>query len=279
MEHAMHPATSTAAPLPLAPPIVDPAAIPPLRVIPSPTITVGLPDGGQAQIPGTLWPAPDLWAASERRARAGAPPAIEIRQLTRRESNVLAAAWHPLGEETRPFGYHAFALFVEGEPLALATAGSAHSASVDKELGLFRANTIELTRLCRASEQTHPQAKGTLRVMLRLWRDFLAVPYWPYYKDTEKIALISYSLPGKAGHTYIHDGWRRARGCRSWGGGATWSRAPRAGAAPQALFVYWLAGTRPPHVDQVLARRDRQSQLRGTGPVGPDPVDGARRAA
>jgi hypothetical protein len=266
-------APSTGAP----PPIIDPAAIPPLKVVPNPTITVALPNGEQAQIPGAAWPAPDLWAASERRARAGAPPAIEIRQLTRRESNPLCELWHPLGAETRPFGYHAFALFVNGEPLALATAGTTHSPSVDKALGLFRTNTIELTRLCRAPEQTHPVAKGTLRVMLRLWRDFLAVPYWPYFENTEKIALISYSLPGRVGHTYIHDGWLRARGCRAWGGGGNWSRNPYD--PPEALYVYWLPGRRPPHVDAVLAKRRAERRAQDEGGNRREVAEAGRRAA
>jgi hypothetical protein len=261
------------------PPILDRRAIPPLRVTPNPTITIALPDGAHTQIPGVIWPEPDIWAASERRARAGVPPAIEIRQLTRKESNQLCEHWHPLGAEKRPFGYHAFALFVNGEPVALATAGSAHSASVDKELGLFRNNTIELTRLCRAPEDTHPTAKGTLRVMLRLWRDFLAVPYWPYYPDSEKIALISYALPGHPGHVYRHDGWWRARGCRGSGGGGTWSRAPRAGKAPEALWLYWTSGQQPPHVAAVCARREREwaALLDGRGRKGM--AEERRRAA
>jgi hypothetical protein len=242
------------------PPIIDTRAIPELSPIAPSPITIALPDGNQAQLPGALWPEAELWTASERRTRAGAPPAIEIRQLTRKESNALCERWHPLGGETRPFGYHAFALFVKGEPLALATAGTSHSASVDKQLGLFRTNTIELTRLCRAPEHTHPQAKGALRVMLRIWRDFLAVPYWPYFKQTEKVALISYSMPGKAGHTYIHDGWQWLRACRAWGGGATWTKLALAATyePPSALYVYWLPGQRPPNLAAILARRRRE---------------------
>jgi hypothetical protein len=263
----------------LPPPILDLRGIPPVTVIPSPTITIALPDGTQAQIPGAVWPETNVWAASERRARAGAPPAIEIRQLTRKESNPLCERWHPLGKETRPFGYHAFALFVKGEPLALATAGSAHSASVDKDLGLARKNTIELTRLCRAPEHTCPQAKGTLRVMLRLWRDFLAVPYWPYFEDTEKVALISYSMPGKAGHTYLHDGWECARRCRSWGGGGTWSTGARASAPPSGLFVYWLSGKRPANAAAIAARRRREWQAIADRRGRKGTVEEARRAA
>jgi hypothetical protein len=243
-----------ARPLPAHP---NPARIPPLPIAVPPPIVIALPDGSQVELPGHSWPRPDIWAASERRARAGAPPGIEIRRLTRKEANPLAAAWHPLGAETRPFGYHAFALFVGGAPLALATAGSSHSATVDAELGLARRNTIELTRLCRSED---PNAKGTLRVMLRLWRDFLAVPYWPYFEDTEKVALISYSMPGKAGNVYRFDGWSRARGCTGSGGGGTWSSPSRTGRHPEALWVYWLSGETPPLVAEVMARRRREWQ-------------------
>jgi hypothetical protein len=216
--------------------------MPPLPTPTPPTIAIAMPDASQLELPGAAWPRPDIWAASERRAALGAPPAIEIRQLTRAESNRLVADWHPLGAETRPFGYHAFALFVKGRPLALATAGSTHSATIDKRLGLHRRNVIELTRLCRSPEQ---QAEGSLRVMLRVWRDFLALPYWPYFPDTEKVALVSYSMPGKAGHIYRHDGWQRVRGCAGSGGGGTWSGAPRAGRRPEGLWVYWLNGDTP----------------------------------
>ncbi len=224
-----------------APPF-DPSQIPALPATTAPTIAIAMPDGRQLELPGETWPKPEVWAASERRTAFGAPPAIEIRKLTRIEANRLAGDWHPLGAETRPFGYHAFALFVKGIPLALATAGSTHSATVDTALGLHRRNVIELTRLCRSPEQ---QAEGSLRVMLRVWRDFLALTYWPYFPDTEKVALVSYSMPGKAGHIYRHDGWERVRGCAGSGGGGTWSSAPRAGRRPEGLWVYWLRENTP----------------------------------
>lgn len=249
-------------------PLRPPAPIPP------PVIQIALPDGTQAQIPGAQWPEPDIWAASRRRARAGAPPAVEIRALTRAEANVLSAQWHPLGAESRPFGYHAFALFVQDEPLALATAGTTHGPTVDRELGLHRRNVIELTRLCRAPETTHPQARGTLRVMLRLWRDQLAAQYWAYFPDTPKVALISYSLPGRAGHVYRTDGWWLARRCSGSGGGGTWSRPPAAGRAPEGLWVYWLDGP-PASAAPVIARRQRERRARSEM----DAADAIGRAA
>ncbi len=231
------------------------SGVPELPAVKPPAILVALPDGGQAELPGALWPEPEIWAACERRRERGLPPPVEVRQLTRAESNRLAERWHRLGSESRPFGYHAFALFVEREPLALATAGSTHSATVDRDLGLDRRNTIELTRLCR-SEQ--PKASGILRAMLRLWRDFLAVPYWPYFPETEKVALVSYSLPGTLGHVYRFDGWRRARGCAGSGGGGNWSSPPRAGRRPEALWVYWLAGQTPQSAAKVIENRERE---------------------
>jgi hypothetical protein len=220
---------------------LDATQIPPLQRPAPPTISIAMPDGSTPQLPGSAWPAPDIWAASERRAALRERPPVEIRRLTRAESNVLAADWHPLGAETRPFGYHAFALFVRGEPIALATAGSTHSAVVDTGHGLDRRNVIELTRVCRSPQ---PIAAGSARVILRAWRDFLAVPYWPYFPTVEKVALVSYSLPGKAGHLYRHDGWERLRGCQGSGGGGTWSGPSRVGRRPEALWVYWLAGPR-----------------------------------
>jgi hypothetical protein len=238
-----------------APPQFDPHAIPPLLAIPPAIVTVALPDGGQAQIPGVLWPQRDLWAESDRRTRNGRSPAIEVRRLTRKEANVLAGAWSPLGRESRPFGYHAFALFVKDEPIALASAGSTVSASVDAELGLHRRNVIELTRLCRSEA---PAAAGSMRVMLRIWREFLATTYWPYYPETTKVALVTYQLPGSEGHIYRTDGWVRLRGCKPWGGPGTWQNGSRTGSHPDALWGYFLPGHRPGNLKEILARRRRE---------------------
>ena len=44
---------------------------------------------------------------------------------------MLTGAWHDLGAETRPFAYTAFGLYVQDEPVAVATAGTTVSASGD----------------------------------------------------------------------------------------------------------------------------------------------------
>lgn len=230
--------------------LATPAARPELAIAPSlrapapelseidrtaPTIRVALPDGGQAHLPGFLWPNTDIWNLSDR--ASGGPVPISIRQVNRKESNPLVRAWHDLGEETRLFSYTAFVLYVLAEPVAVATAGTTVSASVDQSFGLNRLNTIELTRICRSDT---PRAKGVLRAMLRLWRDFLAVPYWSWRTDVEKRALVTYSLPGKkGGDLYRFDGWVRLRACRPWHGGGTWQTGSRVG-TPEALWAYWL---------------------------------------
>ncbi len=235
------------------PPAWSASAIPPLPAIDGspPTIRVALPDGGQAQLPGVLWPNPSVWTLGERTPRASRPP-IEIRQLTRKQANVLTGAWHDLGEETRLFSYTAFALYVQDEPVAVATAGTTVSASVEQSAGLDRLNTIELTRICRSPV---PAAKGVLRAMLRLWRDFLAVPYWMFRPDVTKRALVTYSLPGKkGGDLYRFDGWVRLRPCRPWHGNGTWQHGSRVG-TPEALFVYWLPDGHEPAETAESAQR------------------------
>jgi hypothetical protein len=240
--------TTTPTLAPLAAPTWWPSGrvkVPPPRPPTAPLIQVLLPDGQQLTLPGEEWSNPTIWDAAGR-ALDSRPP-IEIRQITRKTSNALIEQWgtHPLGIERRLYGYTAFALYVLGEPIALASAATTHSASVDKQHGLRRGNVIELSRLCRSD---NPHARGSLRIILRAWRDFLSTAYWRYYPQEEVIALVSYSMPGKTGHTYRTDGWQRLRNCRPWGGASNWSAPSRTGSTPAALWVYWLAEhqRRPP---------------------------------
>jgi hypothetical protein len=236
------PAAAAVRPTPL-PGTLLPAAIPPLPEIERtpPALRVALPDGSQAQLPGFLWPNPDVWSLADL-TRTGPPP-ISIRQVKRKQSNVLTGAWHDLGAETRLFSYTAFILYVLDEAVAVATAGTTVSASIESSVGLTRLNTIELTRICRSDA---PRARGVLRAMLRLWRDFLARQYWTWRTDVEKRALVTYSLPGKrGGNLYRFDGWVRLRGCRPWHGQGTWQSGSRAG-TPEGLWAYWLPDGIPP---------------------------------
>lgn len=224
----------------------------PLPYVSEPTLRVALPDGTQAQLPGVVWPHMDSWMQS---ADASRPAPIEIVTLTRAQSNVYVDRWHDLGAETRRYGYAAFAMVVFGEVLAVATSGTTASASVDQKTGLSRLNTIELTRLCRSPD---PKAKGVLRAMLRLYRDFLALGYPPKNSKSQPTsALVSYSLPGKlGGDLYRCDGWYRLRDCKPWGGGGTWSTGSRvAGGGPEALWIYPIC----PQLTDIVERRRRDA--------------------
>ncbi len=235
----------------------------PLPYVAAPTLRVALPNGKQLQLPGTLWPDLDAWTASADRS---VPAPIEILVLTRKQANVHVGAWHDLGPETRCFGYAAFAMVVFGEVLAVATSGSTMSASVDQTLGLSRRNTIELTRLCRSPQE---KARGTLRAMLRLYRDFLATGYPPKNRCAEPTrALVTYSMPGRCGDLYRFDSWFRVRGCKPWGGGATWSGPSRVDGlgADKALWVYPIPGTGDA-ARAVLERRRRAQRLAAKPPA------------
>lgn len=210
----------------------------PLPYVPHPTLRIMLPDGKQTTLPGTDWANLEAWMISADRSR---PPAVTFRTLTRKEVNPYLARWHDLGADTRPYGYQAFGVFFCDELIAIATSGTTVSASVDKDLGLSRRNTIELTRLCRSPDQ--PKAQHVLRAVLRIWRDFLATTWPPANKAAQPTqALISYSLPNKGnGGVYRHDGWVRLRDCKPWGGGGSRASAARdRGITPQALWGYPL---------------------------------------
>jgi hypothetical protein len=224
----------------------------PLPYVERPTLRILLPDGTQTQLPGTDWANLDAWMISADRS---APPPICIRLLERAAANPYLARWHDLGAETRPYGRQAFGLYFLDELLAIATSGTTVSAGVDRDLGLARTNTIELTRLCRSPE---PRARGLLRAMLRLWRDLLATAYPPNNSAAAPTdALVSYSLPNKhGGDLYRFDGWLRLRDCKPWAGGGTRPSAARdRGVRPQALWSYPLTD------EMALAFRQRKLEL------------------
>jgi hypothetical protein len=183
------------------------------------------PGGEQLALPGDIWP--------ERSTCAPAGGPIGFAQITRREANLLLEAWrHPLGAYKRPFGYQAWAMVVDGLPVAVVVSGSAVSCRVHDDLR--RDNVVELARIARSD--AHPRA---LRAVLRLWTDYLAQrwtdAYWPIR------AAVSYALPGKAGNLYRFDGWTDLGLRKPSGGGGTWSQRPKAvdiADGRKRLFVY-----------------------------------------
>lgn len=164
----------------------------------------------QLSLPGTLWP-----AGCDR----GQGDPLFFARITRDQANELITAFgHPLGEFARPFGYQAWGLAIDGEAVAVAVSGSTIGAT---SAGYQRDQVVDLARIAR-----HPNHPGIMRVMLRLWRDYLG-PRWDYW-DTPVRAAVSYALPGKEGNLYRFDGWNFHGYCKPWAGGGTWSNPSKA---------------------------------------------------
>lgn len=146
-------------------------------------------------------------------------------------TNVLLQEWHhPLGPIGRPFGMQAWILDVLGEPVALAVSASPVSTTV-KGKTYHRSQIVELARIAR-----HPDHPHILRVMLRLWRVYLA-QLWPY-NPVE--AVISYALPGTPGDIYRFDGWENWGKCGVSKGGGTWtSKEPKVSKIGDGVKTLW----------------------------------------
>ena len=145
------------------------------------------------------------------------------------EGNVLLEAWdHPLGPCNRPFGQQAWVLDIFGAPVAVAMAASPVSKTV---AGYGRAQVVELARIVR-----HPDHPHVLRVMLRLWRAYLAHE-WPY---NPVAAAVAYAMPGTPGDIYRFDGWERVGKCRVSRGGGTWTNEnPKVSQIEDGVKTLW----------------------------------------
>lgn len=143
---------------------------------------------------------------------------MNVTEVSRREANQLLEKWeHPLGPISRPFGQQGWVLDIMGEPAAVAVSASTVSKSVSTPYGgrYLRENLVELGRIGRSPEHPH-----IMRVMLRLWRAYLA-HQWPYGKGLA--ALLSYAMPGTLGDIYRFDGWENWGRCEVSRGGGTWT--------------------------------------------------------
>jgi hypothetical protein len=177
----------------------------------------------QLSLPGTLWP-----AGCDR----GQGDPLFFARITKDQANDLITAFgHPLGEFDRPFGYQAWGLAVDGQAAAVAVSGSTVGST---SAGYQRDQVVDLARIAR-----HPDHPGIMRVMLRLWRDYLG-PRWDYW-DSPVRAAVSYALPGKEGNLYRFDGWKLYGYCKPWAGGGTWSNPSKAndmGDGVKKLYYY-----------------------------------------
>lgn len=188
----------------------------------APPLAVDSPEG-QLVLDEMLWPAGLPWPEGQVELLA---------EISKPDANALLREWsHPLGPWARPFGAQYFGLAVNGEAAAIAVSGSTVGAT---SAGFKRREVVELGRIARA-----PQHPGVMRVMLRLWRDYLAQrwerDYWPVK------AAVSYALPGKTGNLYRFDAWKCLGTVKPWtyaGGYSNPSAANAIGDGLKRLYVY-----------------------------------------
>ena len=145
-------------------------------------------------------------------------------------TNDLLVRWgHRFGPVHRPFRSEAFALEVDGVPVALAVSASVVSGTV---AGFRRQEAVELARLCAS-----PEHRWATRVMLRLWREVCA-PRWKCWPV--RVAVAYSQNAHHLGDVYRFDGWRRVSdNCGSSGGGA-WSRPRYASDAVYGKKTLWV---------------------------------------
>lgn len=157
-------------------------------------------------------------------------PLMGVREATKNEANDLLVKWeHPLGPCNRPFGQRCYVFELGDAPVATATSASTVSST---SAGMPRRQIVELARIAR-----HPDHPLILRVMLRLWRVYLAQtwPYWPVS------AAVSYAMPGTPGDLYRFDGWERVGPVKRSGGGGTWtSTDPKVARIADGVKTLWI---------------------------------------
>ena len=162
-------------------------------------------------------------------------PILGVEQLPNHEADALLTSWgHYLGPCARPFGKQSFVLHIDGRPVSMATSASTVSATVrlNDDETLARNEVVELARLCSA-----PGASDWTRVMLRAWRNLLALS-WPHWQVR---AAVAYSQNAHhPGHVYRTDGWTKARETKPSGGGGQWSGKRAEGHAAHGVKTLWV---------------------------------------
>ena len=140
-------------------------------------------------------------------------PIAGVNKIEVGRANELLCRWgHKLGPINRPFLMEAFALEVEGEPVAVAVSASIVHGPV---AGYVTQEVVELARLAASNSWAN-------RVMLRLWREVCA----PRYAAWTPKAAVSYSHNTlHSGDLYRFDGWVKVSDRKgSTGNGGNWGR-------------------------------------------------------
>lgn len=128
-------------------------------------------------------------------------PLATFDKIDLQDANRLLVEWqHKMGplERGNSQAQHCHALFVHGEPIAIATTSSLIREHVGGGLShIDRSNGVELSRICAGQ-------RWACRVVLRLWREAvfpgLGVQYAVSYQDADM----------HSGNLYRFDGWTRA---------------------------------------------------------------------
>ena len=157
-------------------------------------------------------------------------PVVAFYQVDIAEAEELLITWrhplhlpddqYPLGRPyRRPFGSRAFVMEDRGRRAAAVVLASTVNASVSKQHGWHRYNTVDLARIARSPDRRDKQC---LRAGLRIARDYLAPLWLGAYPNWDARsaelcgqpqieALSSTSLPGTPGTLYRFDGFERIR--------------------------------------------------------------------
>ena len=157
-------------------------------------------------------------------------PIAHIEAIDRADLNRLLVAWgHRMGPYTRPnFTIEAHhALFVEGEPVAVAAAGDTVRERVG-QTDLARTDVVELVRLCAAREHL-------CRPMLRLWREIVFPALATVHQRPIAVSYQDECL--HSGNLYRFDGWIELG--KGGGGGAD----ARTGRLGRKLRIWGWAAT------------------------------------
>jgi hypothetical protein len=168
-------------------------------------------------------------------------PTVAFYEVELDEAVERLIAWrHPLhldGEPfSRPFGRVAFVMEDRGRVAAAVVLASTINASVSKDHGLHRYNTVDLARIARSPDR---RDRRCLRAVLRITVEYLA-PFWleRYPRWSELAAVSSTSLPGTPGQMYRFDGWERLRQSKGPKGGG-WQKPSAANQIADGARGLW----------------------------------------
>lgn len=158
-------------------------------------------------------------------------PVVGIYPATMTRANELLTRWaHKLGPVNRPMcRQEGWEMRVDGEPVSVAVSAPIVSATVQ---GFDRTDVLELARLC-----AQPGNTWANRVMLRIWRESLALKYQCW----TPVAAVSYSVNTMhKGNLYRHDGWRLVTESAGSNGGGTWSAVKQPGDPGYGKKTLWM---------------------------------------